>query len=210
MDKKETIPVQRSPRMFEQASKQIVDYLTSEKLSNGSKLPTERTLSILLGVSRASLREGLRGLELLGYLDSRQGEGTFVSEPPPFIIPSQVLTQKLDPESLKHYYEISIMCAEQIVTLSLKESIDNNAIKSKFNSPISFWSDFACWIETLSSQLENPYFLSLWQNTYYLLVENNYFLHRDCPIELNTFIKGFEEKDKMKLKQLFYTLSRIA
>ncbi|WP_028401534.1 FadR/GntR family transcriptional regulator [Ectobacillus panaciterrae] len=209
MDKIKLNPVQRLPRTFEQVSKQIVNYLTSEKLSNRSKLPTERTLSTLLGVSRSSLREGLRVLELLGYLDSRQGEGTFVSEPPPFIVPSRVLTQKLDPASLKHYYEISIMCAEQIVMLSLQESIDNNIFKSKSNSPNNFWSEFAYWIESLSSQLQNPYFLSLWQNTYHLLIENNYFLHRDAPVEINTFVESFAEKDESKLKQLLFTLSRI-
>lgn len=47
----------------------------------GEKLPAERDLSIRFGVSRASLRDAIRQLELLGYLEVRQGGGTFVRVP---------------------------------------------------------------------------------------------------------------------------------
>jgi GntR family transcriptional repressor for pyruvate dehydrogenase complex len=52
--------------------------LISGALTPGDKLPSERELSIKLGVSRPILREGLRALATLGLLDVQQGRGAFV------------------------------------------------------------------------------------------------------------------------------------
>ncbi|KAF0162974.1 MAG: GntR family transcriptional regulator transcriptional repressor for pyruvate dehydrogenase complex [Rhodocyclaceae bacterium] len=46
----------------------------------GDRLPAERELSTQLGVSRASLREGLQKLVSRGLLSSRQGGGTYVTD----------------------------------------------------------------------------------------------------------------------------------
>jgi DNA-binding FadR family transcriptional regulator len=45
----------------------------------GSQLPIEKDLAPRLGVSRGSLREGVRALSIMGVLESRQGAGTFVT-----------------------------------------------------------------------------------------------------------------------------------
>lgn len=47
----------------------------------GTRLPAERELSGLFGVSRASLRDAFRQLELLGLVEIRQGDGTYVRSP---------------------------------------------------------------------------------------------------------------------------------
>lgn len=44
----------------------------------GSKIPTEARLVESLGVSRPSVREGVRSLVQLGLLEARQGDGTYV------------------------------------------------------------------------------------------------------------------------------------
>ncbi len=48
-------------------------------LGPGSRLPVEKELSAQLGVSRGSLREGVRALVHLGVLETRQGDGTYVT-----------------------------------------------------------------------------------------------------------------------------------
>jgi GntR family transcriptional regulator, transcriptional repressor for pyruvate dehydrogenase complex len=50
------------------------------ELGPGSRLPIEKDLAAQLGVSRGSLREGVRALVHLGVLETRQGDGTFVTE----------------------------------------------------------------------------------------------------------------------------------
>jgi GntR family transcriptional regulator, transcriptional repressor for pyruvate dehydrogenase complex len=48
----------------------------------GDRIPAERELAELVGVSRGSIREALRELELRGMLDRRPGRGTVVVEAP--------------------------------------------------------------------------------------------------------------------------------
>jgi GntR family transcriptional repressor for pyruvate dehydrogenase complex len=44
----------------------------------GQQIPTERVLCQQLGIARNSLREALKAMELIGMLESKVGEGTFV------------------------------------------------------------------------------------------------------------------------------------
>lgn len=48
-------------------------------LRPGDRLPIEKELAAELGVSRGSLREGVRALALMGVLETRQGDGTYVT-----------------------------------------------------------------------------------------------------------------------------------
>jgi GntR family transcriptional repressor for pyruvate dehydrogenase complex len=207
MEGNENYQIKQVPRMFEQVIKQIMNFMISEHITTGSKIRTERNLSDLLEVSRSSIREGIRILELLGYLESKQGEGTFASNPPPFLIPCQVLNQQIDAQSLQHYYDIFLLCSEQIV-MSL---VDDDTLRSHFDITFpekasNFGSDFARWITHLGNQLPNPLFLALWQNIYELLQENRFFLSFHSDLQINTFVEPFMEKNKSKLLELFQAL----
>jgi GntR family transcriptional repressor for pyruvate dehydrogenase complex len=52
-------------------------------LHPGDRLPSERDLARALGVSRPTLRSGLKALEARGVVVSRRGAGTFIAEGPP-------------------------------------------------------------------------------------------------------------------------------
>jgi GntR family transcriptional regulator, transcriptional repressor for pyruvate dehydrogenase complex len=67
-------------RLSDEAIEQILGLMTDGRLQPGSKLPPERELITLLGVSRTSLREAIRTLEVRGLLRVVPGRGTFVSE----------------------------------------------------------------------------------------------------------------------------------
>ena len=51
----------------------------------GDNLPPERELAQLIGVSRATVRAGLRTLATVGVVETRRGAGTFVSDGPPLL-----------------------------------------------------------------------------------------------------------------------------
>jgi DNA-binding FadR family transcriptional regulator len=53
--------------------------ILSGELQPGERLPVEKELAETLGVSRGSLREGVRALSILGVLNTRQGDGTYVT-----------------------------------------------------------------------------------------------------------------------------------
>lgn len=63
---------------------EIVDHLRriidEDGLTAGDKLPSERELAERLKVGRSSVREALRSLELLGLIETRRGEGTFLKD----------------------------------------------------------------------------------------------------------------------------------
>lgn len=62
---------------------QVRDAIISGQIGAGERLPNERDLGRTFGVSRATLREGLRVLEALGAIEIRPGAsgGIFVAEP---------------------------------------------------------------------------------------------------------------------------------
>jgi GntR family transcriptional regulator, transcriptional repressor for pyruvate dehydrogenase complex len=63
----------------EQAVGAIMNLLTSGELGPGDRLPTERDLALRLGVARSTVREAIRGLEMMRVLQVRHGEGIFVT-----------------------------------------------------------------------------------------------------------------------------------
>ena len=58
----------------------IRQMIVRDGLLPGDKLPSERELSERLQVGRSSVREALRALELLGLIETRRGEGTFLRD----------------------------------------------------------------------------------------------------------------------------------
>ena len=70
-------PVRRS-RLYQDIVSQIEALLDRGELHPGDQLPPERALAEQFQVSRASVREALRSLELLGVVETRAGGGTFV------------------------------------------------------------------------------------------------------------------------------------
>ena len=68
-----------SGRATDQAIAKIKDLISSGEFTAGSRLPTERELTQRFGVSRSSLREAVRALALVGVLESRVGDGTYVT-----------------------------------------------------------------------------------------------------------------------------------
>lgn len=65
-------------------SDRVIDHvkhlISSGKLNAGDRLPIEKDLAAELGVSRGSLREAVRSLAALGVLETRQGDGTYVTQ----------------------------------------------------------------------------------------------------------------------------------
>lgn len=64
--------------LAEHAVDQIERLIIEGRLVPGQRLPSERDLGAKLGVSRPTLREAIRALTMMGILESRQGDGTYV------------------------------------------------------------------------------------------------------------------------------------
>ncbi|HEV2521288.1 MAG TPA: FadR/GntR family transcriptional regulator [Candidatus Acidoferrales bacterium] len=71
----------RKRKVYEQIAQQIQRLICDGFLKPGDKLPPERELAELFHVSRGSLRDAVRALEVTGLVEPRQGEGTVVRAP---------------------------------------------------------------------------------------------------------------------------------
>jgi GntR family transcriptional regulator, transcriptional repressor for pyruvate dehydrogenase complex len=82
----------------------IRQMIMSGELVAGSRLPVERELGERLGVSRGPLREGVRALVILGVLETRQGDGTYVTslEAGQLFEPLGILADLQSPENSVH------------------------------------------------------------------------------------------------------------
>lgn len=73
-----TLDPERSGTTSEGVVARLREMIHRGELRPGDRLPPERDLAKLLGVSRPTLRAGIRSLSALGVLQSKQGAGTFV------------------------------------------------------------------------------------------------------------------------------------
>src|SRR6478735_6156199 len=79
----ETMPM---VALTDQAIAKIKDLIVSGEFAADSKLPKEQVLADRLGLSRNSLREAVRALTLIGVLEPRVGDGTYVTSLEPELL----------------------------------------------------------------------------------------------------------------------------
>lgn len=96
----------RSQRAFEEIESQIRKLVTAGQLKPGDRLPPERELSAQFDVSRNTLREALRSLEIAGLVELRKGStgGAFISSGKPQVIVN----------ALSDLYQLGAISAEQL------------------------------------------------------------------------------------------------
>jgi GntR family transcriptional regulator, transcriptional repressor for pyruvate dehydrogenase complex len=75
-----TVDPERRSSTSEGVVTQLREMIHRGELRPGDRLPPERDLAKLLGVSRPTLRAAIRSLAAVGVLQSKQGAGTFVVE----------------------------------------------------------------------------------------------------------------------------------
>ncbi|ABR49869.1 GntR domain protein [Alkaliphilus metalliredigens QYMF] len=109
----------KTKRVYEQIVEQINQLMKEGYLKPGDKLMTEKELSDKLKVSRASVREAISALNLLGILESRQGEGTFISDvPQQSLIETLALFMMMDLEASIELLEVRKMMEVQAAELA--------------------------------------------------------------------------------------------
>jgi GntR family transcriptional regulator, transcriptional repressor for pyruvate dehydrogenase complex len=68
----------------------MLDYLLAGRISAGARLPSERQLAEEIGVGRSVIREALKSLALLGLIEIRQGDGTYLKSTESELLPRAV------------------------------------------------------------------------------------------------------------------------
>jgi GntR family transcriptional repressor for pyruvate dehydrogenase complex len=80
MVKTKSITPARRKNLYEEISNQIIELISDGKWREGERIPGEIELAGSFEVSRNSIRESIKALELIGILKAKSGSGTYVSD----------------------------------------------------------------------------------------------------------------------------------
>lgn len=101
--------------LSERIAARLLSLIKDRELKPGDRLPPERELSVMMNVSRPSLREALRALSIMGMINHVQGSGTFVASlEPARLIEHLDFILSLDDSTLLDLFE-----ARRIIEVSL-------------------------------------------------------------------------------------------
>lgn len=96
--------------------------ITRGDLRPGDRLPAERELSKQLGISRPSLRAGIRTLVTMGVLQARHGSGTYVADSPSLDSEQISLMAALHGFSFDQLFEARYVLEVQIAGLAAERA----------------------------------------------------------------------------------------
>lgn len=98
---------------------QVVDLIASGEYRPGQRLPSERELMETLGVGRSSIREAFQAMAIMGLIDIRPGQGTFVRDiTTDVIIRRNIFAPLLTPEATGELMEARVAFEPTITALA--------------------------------------------------------------------------------------------
>lgn len=125
----------RTTRAFEQVTAQIRRRVIHGYLKAGDRLPPERELALKLGVSRSTVREALRGLEMAGVLKLSKGPaGACVVAPDGNIVGTALQDMyQLGSVSPAQLTEARLLITQDVVRLACERMTEANFVELEEN-----------------------------------------------------------------------------
>ena len=120
----------KSSKLSDEVYNQIVSLISRGKLKPGDKIPSERDLAADLRISRQSVREALNRAEIMGLIEVRQGEGSFIlSSMNKSLKPPLTIIIEKEAERIFEFIEIRKLiegwCAEKAANEATIEDLKN-------------------------------------------------------------------------------------
>ncbi len=117
----------KKQNLYEEVSRQIIEMISSDQWKPGERILGELELSRQFQVSRNSIRESIKALELVGILVSRTGIGTFVANQALLNINSMLLSNLIDEEStLVELMETRLIVEPGLTYLAVKHATEKD------------------------------------------------------------------------------------
>ncbi len=192
-------------KVYQEVIKELQRYIERNNLNPGDKLPSERELSERLNAGRSSVREALRALELIGLVETRHGEGTYLREYRSFqtveLLSSFILRQDNMKDDLTFTKKILEKEAAKLAfaRISVSDIQELKAILDVNSSnPLTKHRAF---FKYLFEKTENLLLMKIWS----LMDE---FSHAVCVYHFeesfyNTLLKHYSERDYESIDPLF-------
>lgn len=113
----------KKKNFFEEVTEQIIMLIKEGKFKPGDKLPGEVKLAESFNVSRNSIRESLKALELTGVLNSWPGKGTFVSKSVLLNIRNMELIELIKEQStFKELMDVRLLIEPELASMAAKNA----------------------------------------------------------------------------------------
>lgn len=183
--------------------------MEEDGLVAGDRLPSERELSSRLNVGRSSVREALRALELVGLIETRRGEGTFIRNfydnglvqlIAPFLLQDEkTIRDLLQTKRLLEKDMIRVVCNLPKETFSKVLSKLHQVLEGNENSIPTLHQTF---FKTLIEQVDNYLLYRIW------MIVNDYVSTLSCKVsgdsidmyrKLYATLEGKQENDALKI-----------
>ena len=110
-------------RVAESAVEAIKSYIANRQLTPGEKLPSEREMSEALNISRASVREALRTLEIIGLIEVKPGSGIYFKDMSGDLSLPLKTWLPNNEETLKEIFEVRLIIEPNTASLAAERII---------------------------------------------------------------------------------------
>ena len=168
----------KEKKMYEEVIEQIKELLDSGIVKSGELLPSVEEMSVNMGVSKSTVREAVRVLEALGFVQSVRGKGVIAKEPTYDIavmdlydelnkfkesfIYAQELNQLLEPSVAKLAAEKADEQGIKRLEQNLKEMRENIDNKGDMNYREDLSLEFH---KTIVEMIQNPLLFEIFMHT---------------------------------------------
>ena len=173
-------PLSRKPAA-EMVVEKLLQLIYSGSLKAGDNLPTEQELCGALQVSRPVVREALRGMQILGVVETRQGGRCSVTDlkPSRLAAPLQFLIA-IDESNVDALYEARVVVEGELLRLGAARASDealtrlDDMVEAGYklaSDPVAFRVLDLEFHQTLTSLAGNPFLERSAQSLYHLGME---------------------------------------
>jgi GntR family transcriptional regulator, transcriptional repressor for pyruvate dehydrogenase complex len=189
-------------KVYIEILEQLRCLIEEDGLVAGDKIPSERELSERLNVGRSSVREALRALELLGIIETRRGEGTYLKEVGEHQLVSLLGTFILQGQKAKaDLIETKLLIEKICLQLACQRRNENQlaALKEMIEQKTVDYDRFFKWVADAG---DNYLLLRVW------LVLNDFFILEKTTVDIplifyEKMLAAFQKQNESALLLLF-------
>jgi GntR family transcriptional repressor for pyruvate dehydrogenase complex len=182
-------PSARRETIIDMVAHRLETLVRNGQLGRGSRLPSEPRLAEMLNVSRASLREALKGMMFLGLLKARPGDGTYL-QPTLSSMVSRHFQWMLLLQEIKYFelYELRQILEPAAAALAARRATPEDleqmrmaltAMRAAINDPDQFVRAEMHFHDAITQASKNAAILSTMRMMYGALAEGR---HRVLPL----------------------------
>lgn len=193
-------------KMYLEIVKKIRAIIVADGLKAGDKIPSERELSDRLNVGRSSVREALRALELLGLIETRRGEGTFIKDFKEHHLVELLGTFILEQDKTKYdLLETKLEIEKSCIQLFMKKASakDFENLREMLSPPTSRTELF----KAIVTIVDNSLMLRIWTlvNSYARIISKDNMIESGVLEELLEAMRENQAEQVIKLYEKHFT-----